>query len=133
MTSGVIRASVSSRLRWRMISCPAANEIKWVNPSIATVSPSWTSSATASCIVVTLLELIRRPSVSRATEHAELVALDVLHDRPERRLAVDRALLLLDVADGRCAERRQPEDLLPHGPGGTKVQVHPVLHRLRLR
>src|ERR1700751_5363705 len=109
MRSGVIRASVRSRRRCRMISCPAANEIRWVNPSIATVSPSWTSSATASCIVVTLLELIRRPSIPRSAEHAELVALDVLHDRPERRLAVDRAGLLLDEADRGGAERRQPE------------------------
>src|ERR1044071_6919828 len=46
--SGVIRTSVRSRLRWRMISCPAATGIRWVKPSSATVSPSWTSSATAS-------------------------------------------------------------------------------------
>src|SRR5438093_762764 len=36
-----------------MISCPAAKQIRWVNPSMATVSPSRTSSATASRIVVT--------------------------------------------------------------------------------
>src|SRR5262249_15197092 len=46
--SGVIRTSVRSRLRWRMISCPAATGIRWVKPSSATVSPSWTRSATAS-------------------------------------------------------------------------------------
>src|SRR5919201_5606685 len=38
-----------------MISCPAAKQIRWVNPSIATVSPSRTRSATASRIDVTLL------------------------------------------------------------------------------
>src|ERR1700722_18720212 len=31
-----------------MISCPAANGIRWVNPSRATVSPSRTNSAIAS-------------------------------------------------------------------------------------
>src|SRR5262245_31168347 len=36
-----------------MISWPAANPIRWVKPSIATVSPSRTSSATASCIDAT--------------------------------------------------------------------------------
>src|SRR3954449_3768338 len=46
--SGVIRTSVRSRLRWRMSSCPAATGIRWVKPSRATVSPSWTSSRTAS-------------------------------------------------------------------------------------
>src|SRR6266508_121882 len=48
MRSGVIRTRVRSRRRWRMISWPAANGIRWVKPSSATVSPSWTSSATAS-------------------------------------------------------------------------------------
>src|SRR6266568_4654780 len=37
-----------------MISWPAAKQIKWVNPSMATVSPSRTSSATASRMVLTL-------------------------------------------------------------------------------
>src|SRR5690349_10402967 len=46
--SGVIRTSVRSRLRWRMISCPAATGIRWVKPSSATVSPSSTRSRTAS-------------------------------------------------------------------------------------
>src|SRR4029077_5968593 len=50
-----MRARVTSRRRCRMISWPAAKEIRCVKPSIATVSPSWTSAATASCIVVTLL------------------------------------------------------------------------------
>src|SRR5437773_3377166 len=48
MRSGVMRASVRSRFRWRMISWPAARPMRCVKPSIATVSPSRTSSATAS-------------------------------------------------------------------------------------
>src|SRR3712207_6127409 len=95
MTSGVIRASVKSRLRWRMISWPAAKQIRWVKPSIATVSPSRTSSATASRIDATLLiasSRFWRPAVLRAAEDAELVALGVEHDRPERPLDVDAAL-----------------------------------------
>src|SRR4029450_7289718 len=54
MTSGVSRHRVRSRLRWRITSCPAANEIRWVNPSMARVSSSRTSSATASRIEATL-------------------------------------------------------------------------------
>src|SRR5215218_9012081 len=53
MRSGVNRARVRSRFRWRMISCPAANEIRWVKPSMATVSPSRTTVAMASRIVAT--------------------------------------------------------------------------------
>src|SRR5918996_116075 len=37
MTSGVIRTTVRSRRPWRMISWPAANGIRWVKPSSATV------------------------------------------------------------------------------------------------
>src|SRR2546430_1899541 len=37
-----------------MISWPAAKQIRWVKPSMATVSPSRTSAATASRIDVTL-------------------------------------------------------------------------------
>jgi len=47
---GVRRHSVRSRRRWRMISCPAANEMRWVKPSMTTTSPSRTNRATASCI-----------------------------------------------------------------------------------
>src|SRR6266550_6249656 len=53
MTSGVSRASVSPRRPWRMISWPAAKEMRWVKPSIATVSPSRTRSPTASAIEAT--------------------------------------------------------------------------------
>src|ERR1041385_2373565 len=128
-----MRASVRSRRRCRMISCPAADEIRCVKPSIATVKPSWTSSATASCIVVTLLELIRYPSVSRSTEHTELVALDVFHDRPERRLAVDGARRYLDEIDLGGAEVPKAVDLLTHRARRSKVQMDAVLGRLRLR
>src|ERR671914_767857 len=55
MTSGVSRHRVRSRFCCRMISCPAAKQIRWVKPSIATVSPSRTSSEIAPTMVVTLL------------------------------------------------------------------------------
>src|SRR3954453_3121365 len=120
-----------------MISCPAANEIRCVKPSIATVSPSWTSSATASCIVVTLLEVIRHVSVPLAVpasaKDAELVALDVGHDRPEGRLTVDRARRLLDVVDLGGSEAAEPVDLLAHTAGRAQVEVDAVLRRLWLR
>src|SRR6476646_11838333 len=69
MTSGVSRARVSSRLRWRMISWPAANEMRCVNPSIATVSPSRTRSAMASCIDATLDVVIGRSPGSAGSLH----------------------------------------------------------------
>ena len=44
-----------------MISWPAANEIRWVNPSMATVSPSRTSWAIASAMDATFeLPVTRR-------------------------------------------------------------------------
>src|SRR5262249_50657582 len=43
-----MRISVRFRRPCRMISCPAANGMRWVNPSIATVSPSRTWRAIAS-------------------------------------------------------------------------------------
>src|SRR5262245_19091076 len=46
--SGVMRTSVRSQRPWRMISCPAACGMRWVNPSSATTSPSRTWAATAS-------------------------------------------------------------------------------------
>src|SRR5438067_10954281 len=95
MTSGVIRQSVRSRLRWRMISCPAAKQIRWVNPSMATVSPSRTRSATASRIDATFPPsaiaaatsgldrlAVRRDRVLRTAEDAELVSLGILQDDP---------------------------------------------------
>src|SRR3954462_13652688 len=65
--SGVIRTSVRSRLRWRMISCPAATGIRWVKPSRATVSPSWTRSATASAREVISAD-VRIVNASASTE-----------------------------------------------------------------
>src|SRR2546426_2663238 len=108
-----------------MISWPAAKQIRWVKPSIATVSPSRTRSATASCIVVTL-ELIGRPPVLRAAQDAELVPSGIAHLRPERPA-------LLDEATERRAERGDPVDLLRHRAAGSDVEVDPVLDRLRLR
>src|SRR6266699_3447254 len=43
-----MRMSVRLRRRWRMISCPAAKQMKAVKPSIATDRSSWTYSAIAS-------------------------------------------------------------------------------------
>src|SRR5579859_7670181 len=40
--------SVRSRRSCRISSCPAANGMRWVNPSIATASPSWTARRMAS-------------------------------------------------------------------------------------
>ena len=48
MMSGVIRTSVRSRRRCLITSWPAACGIRWVKPSIATVSPSCTVAAIAS-------------------------------------------------------------------------------------
>src|SRR5262249_17389238 len=54
MRSGVRRARTRSFRFWRMISCAAAKQMRWVKPSITTVSPSRTWRATASFIVTTL-------------------------------------------------------------------------------
>ena len=51
MMSGVIRMSVRSRRCCRITSWPAACGIRWVKPSIATVSPSRTVAAIASASV----------------------------------------------------------------------------------
>src|SRR5206468_866695 len=124
MRSGVSRARVRLRRPWRMISCPAAKQIRWVNPSIATVSPSRTRSPTASRIVARL-ELIRRPAVVRAAEDAELVPLGIPHLRPERPA-------LLDVPADRPAQPGDPFDLLGHRPRRPDVEVDAVLDGLRL-
>src|SRR5919206_171677 len=101
-----MRASVRSRRRWRMISWPAAKQIRWVNPSIATVSPSRTSSATASCIDATLESAIvlahDRRSDGRETlrllafgrrrtdveVHAVLHRLALRHDEEQQRKSI---------------------------------------------
>src|SRR4029450_11309035 len=107
-----------------MISCPAAKQIRWVKPSIATVSPSRTRSATASRIDARL-EVIGRPAVVRAAQDAELVPLRVAHLRPERPT-------LLDEATDRRAEALRPLHLFAHRARGPDLQGEPVLHRLRL-
>src|SRR2546428_4450358 len=107
-----------------MISCPAAKQIRFVNPSIATVSPSRTSSATAFRIDVTL-ELIRRPPVLWSPKDTELVALRIAHLRPKR------AALLYVAAHG-GAKRLQPFHFLGHRARGPQVEVYSVLHDLRL-
>src|SRR5215213_4224977 len=112
-----------------MISWPAAKQMRCVKPSIATVSPSWTSSATASCIDATLViassQLGARPAVLRAPEDAELVALGVEHDRPEGSLDVDASL-------DRRAERDRAFDLLGHRVVRPHIEVQSVLHDLAL-
>src|SRR6266571_1237565 len=124
MTSGVRRHRVRSRLRCRMISWPAAKQIRWVNPSIATVSPSRTRSATASRIVV-CLELIGRPAVVRPAQDAELVPFGIAHLRPEAAFDLDETAL------GR-AESFYACDLRRHRTIGPNVQMDPVLHGLGL-
>src|SRR3954453_16964077 len=76
MRSGVIRTSVSSRLPCRTTSWPAANGMRWVNPSIATVSPSRTSEATAS----------RRDVISAIGPSARVVGRDLRVDVHPHRL-----------------------------------------------
>src|SRR2546429_759144 len=107
-----------------MISCPAAKQIRWVKPSIATVSPSRTRSATASRIVV-CLELIRRPTVVRAAEDTELVAFGIPHLGPERPS-------LFDVPADGPAKRGDPFDLLGHRSRRPDVERDAVLDGLRL-
>src|SRR5262245_58031417 len=48
MRSGVIRIRVRCLRPWRTTSWPAACGIRWVNPSMATESPSRSTSSTAS-------------------------------------------------------------------------------------
>src|ERR1044071_5252162 len=70
--SGVIRTSVRSRLRWRMISCPAATGIRWVKPSSATVSPSLTRSLTASARGVISAEGVRIVNAGSQSERYQV-------------------------------------------------------------
>src|SRR6266508_5101898 len=110
MRSGVSRASVRSRLRWRMISWPAAKQMRWVKPSIATVSPSRTSSPIASRIEATLEALIRRsprpaalagPAVARRSRLGRHLG-DGLAEEPHRRVDLVDA----DGQRGRHPDRR---------------------------
>src|SRR3954447_2131641 len=81
MTSGVIRARVRSLLRCRMISCPAANEIRWVNPSMATVSPSRTIAAIASRIVATFDAVTGRNAAGTTRSAGDLAVVQGTGDR----------------------------------------------------
>src|SRR6266571_821940 len=121
-----------------MISCPAAKQMRCVNPSMATVSPSRTRSATASRIDVTLppsamaaatsgLDRLaaRRDRVLRPAEDAELVPLGVLQDDP-------RGLGPAEPLQHRRPEALDPLDLLVPGPARPEVEVQPVLPRLLL-
>src|SRR5882672_10817541 len=119
MTSGVSRQRVRSRRRWRMISCPAAKQMRCVNPSIATVSPSRTNASTASCMVATLSELTR-PSVLGTAQHAELVALGIAHHGPE-------AAALVHAGDRGGADLLKPRHFGRHRAARTDVQVEAVL------
>src|SRR6478672_2500362 len=103
-----------------MISCPAAKQMRWVNPSIATVSPSCTNASTASCMVATLSELTR-PSVLGAAQDAELVALGVAHHGPE-------AAALVHPGDRGGADLLQPRHLRCHRAARSHVEVQAVLH-----
>src|SRR3954451_14428804 len=103
MTSGVMRTTVRSRRCWRMISWPAANGIRWVKPSSATVSPSWTYSAIASSRA--RRSATRRPRGGRGwglrlvldhAEHVAQVEQVVLH-----RALGARGVALLDRRDQR--------------------------------
>src|SRR5919199_827258 len=107
-----------------MISWPAAKQIRCVNPSIATVSPSRTCSAIASCRVPTLSG-IRRPAVVGAAQHTELVSLGVVHDRPE-------APALVDAAEHGRAGDDETIHLVLHRAGRADVEMQAVLHALAL-
>src|SRR4051795_12894359 len=74
--SGVMRTSVRSRLRWRMISCPAATGIRCVKPSSATVSPSLTRSLTASAREV-ISAGVRIENASSESERYQVCSLDM--------------------------------------------------------
>ena len=72
-----MRMSVRSRRRWRMISWPAAKQMRCVKPSMATLSPSRTSESRhrvhgeiplAGEQVVPLQDLMQDDSVHEAAE-----------------------------------------------------------------
>ena len=73
-----------------MISWPAAKQIRCVKPSIATVSPSWTSAATASRIEATFEALI--VDVRAAGQTASIPAIAPARGRQD--------LALADLGDG---------------------------------
>ena len=97
-------------VRWRMISWPAAKPMRWVKPSIATVSPSRTTSAIASCIVATL-EVRMAEDVAGSAGGAEALSHEAARalagsrpadvGQPVRGHVVDRLAR-------RCAARSRP-------------------------
>src|SRR5690349_16460705 len=78
-----------------MISWPAAKEIRWVKPSITTVSPSRTWAATASCMLRTLEATGDAPPLTlREAQQAGVRSRDraqPLVDHPEGGIDVLRA------------------------------------------
>ena len=115
-----------------MISWPAAKQIRCVKPSIATVSPSRTSSRTASCIVVTLR---RGHDACRASRGV------VVRDRAGRRTRCPPGSSItvqkLPPSSTRpCTVAPAVDQTLdlgrPSSVGRRQVQVQAVLHRLAL-
>src|SRR5919197_2249148 len=111
-----------------MISCPAAKQMRWVKPSMATVSPSRTRSATASRIEVTLpvsgtsgLDRFssRWDGVVGAAKNAELVPFRVLHHGPCR-------LRSAEALEDRRPKLLQPRHLLVAGSRRPEVEVQSV-------
>src|SRR5215210_3678523 len=101
MRSGVSRQRVRSRRRWRMISWPAAKLIRWVNPSIATVSPSRTSAAIASAMVATFVVTAEVSGTGPSRVGRESARRFDARDRTRRgRGLEDVAVVARDVADG---------------------------------
>src|SRR5687768_14792636 len=79
MMSGVMRTSMRSRRPWRITSCPAANGIRCVNPSIATVWPSFTCRATASdsgMILLVMADIFRNANDRLDRPHGGEAAMD---------------------------------------------------------
>src|ERR1700690_360719 len=96
-----------------MISWPAEKLIRWVKPSIATVSPSRTIAATASCIEVTFEVLIVGPRRVLAA------GLDARDRAGRQRGLEDLAVLRRDVGDGLPEEPQRRRHLsLRDGQGG---------------
>src|SRR5689334_20136949 len=87
-----------------MISCPAAKEIRWVKPSITTVSPSRTWAATASCMLRTLEATGDAPPVTRRDAAGAHV-----RSRERAQPLVDHPERGVDVLRSRYQRRREPE------------------------
>src|SRR2546427_10261749 len=101
-----------------MISWPAAKQMRCVNPSMTTVSPSWTCAAMAACMDITL---------EGAPSASSVQLIEALVDDPQRRIHV----VLVDHERRRQAQRALPgaeqQQPLAEGPH------HEVVHQLRRR